>query len=85
MKLSDAAAAKALQVSRGTIAIYKQRGAPYIAAIACTALCHDLPAWGSIEMDKRLERVLADLDKKAPVTAAPKRTSIGLKALPRKG
>lgn len=45
MGLSDAAAARALELSRNSVAKYKIAGAPRHVALACAALAFGLPAW----------------------------------------
>lgn len=49
MKLSNAAAARALDVSRNTIAKYRREGAPVAIGFACAAIAMGLPRWGIFE------------------------------------
>lgn len=47
LRLSDAAAAAVLGVSRTTVARYNREGAPRHIGLACTAIAMGLPPWGT--------------------------------------
>lgn len=52
MKMSERKVAEALQLSRTTVAKYRQEGAPVHIGLACAALAFGLPEWRAVQPPK---------------------------------